>query len=152
MSIAFSIGKQSPQQGGKPMTMTRRGMLATAGATAATMALPARAGAQSFEFRPNQRYPDASVEILDPSFGRHRIFSSSVEQLASGMRWAEGPVWFGDGRYVLVSDIPNNRIMRYDEANGGWGVFRQPSHFANGPARDRQRRLPGRAHPPPRAT
>ena len=123
------------------MTMTRRGVFAAAGAAATAMALPRGAGAQSFEFKPNQRYPDASVEILDPSFARHRIFSSSVEQLASGMRWAEGPVWFGDGRYVLVSDIPNNRIMRYDEANGGWGVFRQPSNFANGNARDRQGRL-----------
>ena len=123
------------------MTITRRGVFATAGAVATAMALPRRAGAQSFEFKPNQRYPDASVEILDPSFARHRLFSSSVEQLASGMRWAEGPVWFGDGRYLLVSDIPNNRIMRYDEANGGWGVFRQPSNFANGNARDRQGRL-----------
>jgi gluconolactonase len=123
------------------MNLTRRGVFATAGAAATAMALPRRAGAQSFEFKPNQRYPDASVEILDPSFARHRLFSSSVEQLASGMRWAEGPVWFGDGRYVLVSDIPNNRIMRYDEANGGWGVFRQPSNFANGNARDRQGRL-----------
>ena len=52
-----------------------------------------------------------------------------------------GPVWFGDGRYLLVSDIPNNRIMRYDEASGAWGVFRQPSNFANGNARDRQGRL-----------
>jgi gluconolactonase len=123
------------------MNITRRGLFATAGAAATAMALPRSAGAQSFEFKPNQRYPDASVEILDPSFAKHRLFSSSVEQLASGMRWAEGPVWFGDGRYVLVSDIPNNRIMRYDEANGGWGVFRQPSNFANGNARDRQGRL-----------
>ena len=123
------------------MTITRRGVFATAGAAAAAVALPRLAGAQSFEFKPNQRYPDASVEILDPSFGKHRIFSSTVEQLATGMRWAEGPVWFGDGRYVLVSDIPNNRIMRYDEANGGWGVFRQPSNFANGNSRDRQGRL-----------
>jgi gluconolactonase len=128
------------------MNMTRRGLFATAGAAATAMALPRRAGAQSFEFRPNQRYPDASVEILDPSFARHRLFSSSVEQLASGMRWAEGPVWFGDGRYVLVSDIPNNRIMRYDEANGNWGVFRQPSNFANGNARDRQGRLLSSEH------
>src|ERR1700710_2078723 len=117
------------------MNMTRRGLSATAGAAATALALPRRAGAQSFEFKPNQRYPDASVEILDPSFARHRLFSSSVEQLASGMRWAEGPVWFGDGRYVLVSDIPNNRIMRYDEANGGGGGFRQAAHFANGPGR-----------------
>jgi len=122
------------------MTLTRRGVFATAGAAAAGLALQ-KANAQSFEFKPNQRYPDASVEILDPSFAKYRLFSSTVEQLATGMRWAEGPVWFGDGRYLLVSDIPNNRIMRYDEANGNWGVFRQPSNFANGNARDRQGRL-----------
>jgi gluconolactonase len=126
--------------GGKPMTLTRRSVFATAGAAAAGLALR-KANAQSFGFQPNQRYPDASVEILDPSFAKYRLFSSTVEQVATGMRWAEGPVWFGDGRYILVSDIPNNRIMRYDEANGNWGVFRQPSNFANGHARDRQGRL-----------
>ena len=95
----------------------------------------------AFAFEPNQRYPDPSVQILDPSFLRYRIFSSSVEQLASGFRWAEGPVWFGDGRYLLFSDIPNNRIIRWDEATGAAGVFRQPSNFSNGLARDRQGRL-----------
>ena len=123
------------------MTLTRRDVFATAGAAAATLAVQNSANAQSFDFKPNQRYPDASVEVLDPSFAKYRLFSSTVEQVATGMRWAEGPVWFGDGRYVLVSDIPNNRIMRYDEANGNWGVFRQPSNFANGNARDRQGRL-----------
>ena len=92
-------------------------------------------------WQPQPRYPDPSVQILDPSFARYRIYSSSVEQLATGMRWAEGPVYFGDGRYLLVSDIPNNRIMRYDEVTGAWGVFRSPSGFANGMARDRQGRL-----------
>ena len=123
------------------MTLTRRDVFATAGAAAATLAVQRSANAQSFDFKPNQRYPDASIEVLDPSFTKYRLFSSTVEQVATGMRWAEGPVWFGDGRYVLVSDIPNNRIMRYDEANGNWGVFRQPSNFANGNARDRQGRL-----------
>ena len=94
-----------------------------------------------FDFVPSQRYPDPRVEVLHPSFAKMRIFSSTVEQLGSGMRWAEGPVWFGDGRYLLVSDIPNNRIMRYDEASGAWGVFRSPSNMANGLARDRQGRL-----------
>ena len=94
------------------MSLTRRDVFATAGAAAATVALQKTASAQSFEFKPNQRYPDASVEILDPSFTKYRLFSSTLEQVATGMRWAEGPVWFGDGRYVLVSDIPNNRIMR----------------------------------------
>src|ERR1700739_3153850 len=104
MSIPFRSANDRDSRGGKPMNMTRRGMLATGGAAAAAMGLPAPPGAQSLKFRPNQRYPDASVEILDPSFAKHRLFSSSVEQLASGMRWAEGPVWFGDGRYILVSD------------------------------------------------
>ena len=54
----------------------------------------------------NSRYPDPAVEVLDPAFLRYRIFSASVEQLGSGLRWAEGPVWFGDGRYLLLSDIP----------------------------------------------
>jgi len=95
----------------------------------------------NFHFEANQRYPDPRIEVLDPSFAKLRIFSSTVEQLGSGMRWAEGPVWFGDGRYLLVSDIPNNRIMRYDEASGAWGVFRSPSNMANGLARDCQGRL-----------
>jgi gluconolactonase len=94
-----------------------------------------------FDFVPSQRYPDPRVEVLHPSFAKMRIFSSTVEHLGSGMRWAEGPVWFGDGRYLLVSDIPNNRIMRYDEASGSWGVFRSPSNMANGLTRDRQGRL-----------
>src|ERR1700740_1159190 len=124
-----------------PMNMTRRGVFATAGAAASALAFGGRAQAQSFEFKPNQRYPEASVEILDPSFTKYRVFSSTLEQLATGMRWAGGPGCVGRGRYLLVSDIPNNRIMRYDEANGNWGVFRQPSNFANGHARDRQGRL-----------
>ncbi len=87
------------------------------------------------------RYPDPAIEILDPDFLRYRLFSASVERLGTGLRWAEGPVWFGDGRYLLVSDIPNNRIMRWDETTGGISVFRQPSNHSNGLARDRQGRL-----------
>ncbi|CAD5373500.1 Gluconolactonase [Rubrivivax sp. A210] len=93
------------------------------------------------DFEPSRRYPDPAVKVLDPSFARYRIYSSSVEQLGSGMRWAEGPVHFPAGRYVLVSDVPNDRIMRYDEVTGAWGLFRQPSNFSNGNARDRQGRL-----------
>ena len=118
----------------------RRSFLKTAAGTGLAV-IAGGAGAQSFEFKPNQRYPDPSVQILDPSFTKHRIYSSSVEQLGTGMRWAEGPVWFVDGRYLLLSDIPNNRIMRYDDATGAFGVFRQPSNFSNGLGRDRQGRL-----------
>ncbi|HEX6703150.1 MAG TPA: SMP-30/gluconolactonase/LRE family protein [Albitalea sp.] len=100
-----------------------------------------QASSAAVEFKPNTRYPDPSVQILDPGFTRYRLFSASVEQLASGFRWAEGPVWFGDGRYLLFSDIPNNRIIRWDDAAGTASVFRQPSNFSNGLARDRQGRL-----------
>ena len=92
-------------------------------------------------WQPSPRYPDPAVEIIDPSFARYRIFNAAVERIATGMRWAEGPVWFGDGRYLLWSDIPNNRIMRWDEETGAVSVFRKPSMYANGNTRDRQGRL-----------
>ncbi len=92
-------------------------------------------------FTPLLRYPDPSIQVLDDAFLALRLFSSSVEQLATGLRWAEGPVWFGDGRYLLVSDIPNNRVLRWDETTGATSVFRYPANNANGHARDRQGRL-----------
>lgn len=119
---------------------SRRDFLKLAAGTG-LVAAGGAASAQSFEFKPNQRYPDASVQILDPSFGKYRIYSSTVEQLATGMRWAEGPVYFPAGRYLLVSDIPNNRIMKYDETNGAFSVFRDNANYANGNTRDRQGRL-----------
>jgi gluconolactonase len=89
----------------------------------------------------NLRYPDPAIEILDPSFLKYRLYAASVEQLATGFRWAEGPVWFGDGRYLLFSDIPNNRMMRYDDTSGATCVFRAPASYANGHSRDMQGRL-----------
>ena len=82
-----------------------------------------------------------AVQIVDQSFARYRLGATKVERLATGFRWSEGPVWFGDGRYLLWSDIPNNRIMRWDEETGAVTVFRKPSNFANGNTRDRQGRL-----------
>jgi gluconolactonase len=81
------------------------------------------------------------VRVIDPSFAKYRLPLAKVERLATGMRWAEGPVWFGDGRYLLWSDIPNNRIMKWEEETGAVGVFRKPSNNANGNTRDRQGRL-----------
>lgn len=92
-------------------------------------------------FTPSQRYPDPAIEILDERFLKLRLFSANVERLVTGLRWAEGPVWFGDGRYLLVSDIPNNRVVRWDEATGAVSDFRNPSNNANGHFRDRQGRL-----------
>ena len=121
--------------------VTRRAVLKAGGALAGMTAFSGKAAAQSFAFKPNQRYPDPSIEILDPSFLKYRLYSSTIEQIASGMRWAEGPAYFPDGGYLLWSDIPNNRIMKYDEKDGNVSVFRSPSNFANGNTRDRQGRL-----------
>jgi gluconolactonase len=87
------------------------------------------------------RYPDPAIEELDPRFAKYRLGSTQVERLATGYRWAEGPVWFGDGRYLLWSDIPNNRMMRWCEETGAVSVFRSPSNNSNGNTRDLQGRL-----------
>jgi gluconolactonase len=97
-------------------------------------------------WQPSERYPDPAVEILDPAFLKYRIFSAAVERLATGCRWSEGPVWFGDGRFVLWSDIPNDRILKWEEETGAVSIFRKPSNFANGHTRDRQGRLIGCEH------
>ncbi len=87
------------------------------------------------------RYPDPAIEVLDERFRQYAIFSAPVERLYTGCRWSEGPVWFGDGRYLLWSDIPNNRILKWEEETGAISVFRKPTDFSNGNTRDRQGRL-----------
>jgi gluconolactonase len=119
------------------MRITRRSMLA-AGASALSAAAMPRALA---EWDSDTRYPDPRIKILDPSFLKYRLFHASVERLATGLRWTEGPVYFGDARCLIWSDIPNNRLMRYDEVTGAVSVFREPSNYANGNRRDRQGRL-----------
>src|SRR5690606_2893102 len=87
------------------------------------------------------RYPDPCVEALDPRFDSVRLGSAAVERLHTGGRWTEGPVWFGDGRYLLWSDIPNDRMLRWREEDGGVSVFRAPARYSNGNTRDLQGRL-----------
>ncbi|MBR0968388.1 SMP-30/gluconolactonase/LRE family protein [Bradyrhizobium diazoefficiens] len=92
-------------------------------------------------WRPASCYPDPAIKALDPRFEKYWLKLSAVERLTTGLRWAEGPVWFGDGRYLLCSDIPNQRIIKWEEETGAVSVFRKPSNFANGNTRDRQGRL-----------
>ncbi len=87
------------------------------------------------------RFPDPAVQILDPRFADLIVWNDVVERLWTGGRWLEGPVWFGDGRYLLFSDIPNDRMLRWSEETGEVSVFRQPSANANGHTRDRHGRL-----------
>src|ERR1700756_3997935 len=136
--------------------MHRRAFLtATAAATAATLTsaqavterplgvpgVPFRAGpAAPLGPLPGSRYPDPHIESLDKRF-KGSPGTGAVERIATGFRWAEGPVYFPAGRYLLFSDIPNNRILRYSEDDGHVSIFRQPSMNSNGNTIDREGRL-----------
>jgi gluconolactonase len=102
--------------------------------------------------RTTVRYPDPAVESHDPRFGAYRLGSAAVERLWTGARWAEGPVWFGDGRCLLFSDIPNDRILRWSEETGVVSTFRAPANNSNGHTRDRQGRLVSCEHGARRVT
>ena len=84
---------------------------------------------------------DDYYEVLDQRFARLYNGTAQVEKLYTGCRWAEGPAYFAAGRYLVWSDIPNDRMMRYDETDGSVSVFRQPAGNTNGHTTDRQARL-----------
>lgn len=121
--------------------MKRRKFLnVTAGAATAVACQPFSLAAEQDRKTPVV-YPDPAVEVIDPRFAKYTVGNAAVERLYTGARWAEGPVWFGDGRYLLFSDIPNNRMLRWLEDTGEVSVFRSPSNYSNGNFRDRQGRL-----------
>ncbi|CAN5328387.1 SMP-30/gluconolactonase/LRE family protein [soil metagenome] len=82
-----------------------------------------------------------AFEVLDPRFGKLFAGYMRVERLWTGAIWSEGPAWFAAGRYLVWSDIPNNRQLRYDETSGNVSVFRAPSNNSNGNTVDNQGRL-----------
>jgi gluconolactonase len=82
----------------------------------------------------------AEFEVLDDRF-RAVHGDRQLELLHTGCRWTEGPAYFPAGRYLVFSDIPNDRLLRWDETTGTVGVFRQPSRFSNGHTVDRRGRL-----------
>src|SRR3984885_4458811 len=85
------------------------------------------------------------VEIRYPPFERYILANATLEMLASGFRWIEGPVWMGDADCLLFQDLPNDRTMRWT-AGLGVSVYRSPSNYANGQTRDRQGRLVACSH------
>ena len=80
-------------------------------------------------------------DIVDDRFKNCIVVHARIERLWTGARWCEGPAWFAAGRYLVWSDIPNNRMLRYDETDSSVSVFRQPSRNANGNTVDQQGRL-----------
>jgi gluconolactonase len=98
------------------------------------------------------RYPDPAIKVLDPRFQPYRLRHTPLQRLYTGTLWAEGPCWFGDGRCLLWSDIPNDRMLRWVEETGSVSVFRQPSNHTNGNTRDWQGRLISCEHATRRVT
>ena len=94
------------------------------------------------DWRPGtpQPYPDPDVVALDPRFRRYMIFNSPLQRLHTGSLWAEGPAWNGVGRYLVWSDIPADRQMRWLDEDGHVSVLRQPSGNSNGNTFDAQGR------------
>jgi len=89
--------------------------------------------------------PNPGFEVVDPRFAGYLLGNAELEEIATGFRWIEGPVWFGDADCLLFQDLPRDRTMRWSEAEG-LSVYRAPSHFANGQTRDRQGRLIACSH------
>jgi gluconolactonase len=137
----------------------RRAFLAASAATAAVVNLRVTAAATEGPFGataaplpvpppqalplgplPNSHYPDSHIESLDRRF-KGSVYEGAVERVATGFRWAEGPVYFSAGRYLLFSDIPNNCMMRLLDDDNHLSVFRTPSFNSNGNTIDRQGRL-----------
>ena len=83
----------------------------------------------------------SSFTVVDPRFRKLALPYIHVERLYTGCRWAEGPAWFAAGRYLVWSDIPNDRMLRWDETDGSVSVFRQPALNSNGHTVDLQGRL-----------
>jgi gluconolactonase len=90
---------------------------------------------------PGSRYPDPHIEALDRKRFKGSVGTGAVERVATGFRWAEGPAYFRAGRYLVFSDIPNNRMMRLLEDDNHLSVFRSPSFNSNGNTVDREGRL-----------
>src|SRR5438132_6547539 len=141
----------------KPAPISRRDLI-TAGAAAGLVALAPRAARAQpkpaeppsvittppRDFGPNAPpnvyFVDPDVLTVDPSFNGLRQVNAPIQRLWTGALWSEGPAWSGQGRYLLWSDIPNNRQMRWLEDDGRVSVFRSPSNNSNGNSFDFQGR------------
>jgi gluconolactonase len=118
--------------------LNRRHFLAAAGAAFSA----AVAGAQQRDWSGNNpvRYPDPDIVVLDPRFAKYKIGNTPIQRLHTGTLWAEGTAWCGAGRFLVWSDIPNDRQLRWLEEDGHVSVYRQPAGNSNGNTFDYQAR------------
>ena len=114
--------------------INRRRFFATAAIAAAAAALAPKAFAAERDWTGKNpvRYPDPDIIVLDERFARYKVGNTPIQKLWTGALWAEGCAWNGVGRYLVWSDIPNNRQMRRLEEDGHVSVFRNPAGNSNG--------------------
>jgi len=117
--------------------MTRRGLLPT---LAAPLVAAAQTVNRDYSGKTPIRYPEPDVVSLDPRFDKVKIGNTTIQRLASGFLWAEGPAWHGGGKYLVWSDIPNDKQYRWIEDDGHVSVIHQPAGYSNGNTFDYQGR------------
>jgi gluconolactonase len=137
-SAALSCGLtfHRPAGDNRRMQTSRRSFLTILGTLAAAPLLAREFGKNAAPVR----YPEPDVIALENSFKKIKIGNASIERLHTGMRWAEGPAWSGQGQYLMWSDIPNDVQMRYLPDDGHVSVLRKPAQFSNGNTFDREGR------------
>jgi gluconolactonase len=114
--------------------LDRRAFLSTAARVAAATAVaPAlSAAARDWSGQEPVRYPDPDILVLDQRFAKYKLGNTPIQRLHTGALWAEGCAWNAAGRYLVWSDIPNNRQFRWLDDDGHVSVFRNPSGNSNG--------------------
>lgn len=117
------------------MNTNRRAFVTALAASAASSVL-----ARDWSGKTPERYPDPDIIALEPSFNKYIQGNAPLRRLHTGLLWAEGPAWNGSGNYLVLSDIPNNRQMRYLPEDGHVSVMRPHSNFSNGNTFDFQGR------------
>lgn len=117
-----------------PAPPGRRAFLAGAAGVAAAVLAGGRARAEERDYASGRpvRYPDPDILVLDPRFEKYKIGNTPIQRLHTGTLWAEGTAWNGVGKFLVWSDIPNDRQLRWLEEDGHVSVFRQPAGNSNG--------------------
>ena len=119
--------------------ITRRDLITRAGIGAGALIATANANADQDRYSPGAapiRYPEPDVIALDKRFAKYKLGNATIQRLHTGMLWAEGPVWNGNGNFLFWSDIPNNVQMRWLNDDGHVSVYRNPSNYSNGNTMD----------------
>ncbi len=136
-----NAGAASPSPAKTGANMDRRSFLSLTAAAAGAALAPFAASARDWSGHEPSPYPDPDILSLDKRFDKYKIGNTAIQRIWTGALWAEGCCWNAAGRYLIWSDIPNNRQMRRLEEDGHVSVFRSPSNNANGSTFDFEGRL-----------